>query len=264
MTLTSALLTILLAADATPTNPYLDATQRLYLNLEYEEAQRMLEQAFARPGNTLQDDVRAAILEGLIHAELGRTNVVGAFKRALALDPHSSLPVKVSPKIEEFFEQAKKELGLAKKRAADPPSQVSPAPVEGAAVLASPVRRGLLVGAAMVGNPAAPALGAEVHAGYQLAHVELSLRGRAGHSPGIGGLIAWCVDLGAFRVALGARADAYPGVASLGFGPAAGARLDLAEGLGAIAAASLELYSTGPAFRSSAVILGLGLDWRPP
>lgn len=258
MILAAALVSLVMAADPAPQNPYLDATERLYLNLELEDAQRMLQKASSWPGNTPKDDVRVALFEGIIHAELGtRDGAVSAFRRGLAIDPAAVLPVKVAPKIVSLFDEAKRGLGLVS-RPPDGAATASRVPNE-----ASPSRSGLVLGATAISNVVAATLGAEVHGGYQLGHLDLSLRSRLGPRLGVGGLLAWGFDFGGFRAALGARADAYPGASSFGFGPAVAARLGLAADLGATAGASLELFSTKPPFPAVAVVLGAGLDWRP-
>ncbi len=116
-------LAILLAAPfaaraAEAKNPYLPAAERLYHDLEYEEALRTIERAATWPSSTPQDDVRIALFEGLINAGLGRdARAIRAFKRALAIDPKAVLPVDVPPKIEALFATAHKGL-----RPAPPPA----------------------------------------------------------------------------------------------------------------------------------------------
>lgn len=113
-------------------NPYLEPASRLYQSLEFNEALRTLEKALKWPSNTPEEDIRAAVLEGLITAQLGKSErAESAFKRALAMDPSATLPFKVSPKISRLFEKARAQMGIqegpAKAVAATTSSQTAPA-----------------------------------------------------------------------------------------------------------------------------------------
>src|SRR5207244_13123073 len=69
-------------------NPYIEPASRLYQGLEFQEALRTIEKGLRWPSNTPEEEIRAAILEGLITAQLGHAErALGAFKRALAMDP---------------------------------------------------------------------------------------------------------------------------------------------------------------------------------
>jgi hypothetical protein len=113
-------------------NPYLDAAERLYRDFEFGEAMRTIEKAVAWPGNSKAEDVRAGILEGIITAQLGKTEkALAAFKRALALDPDAAMPFRVSPKIEELFRRARKEMPPPPPKPAVAPESITsePAPL---------------------------------------------------------------------------------------------------------------------------------------
>jgi hypothetical protein len=105
---------VVTVAAAGPQNPYLDPALQLYQNLEFQEALRVIDKAIAWPGNTPEQDVRAGLLEGVVCAQLGKTDrALGAFKRALAIDPGARLYFDVSPKIAQLLSRARKELGSA-------------------------------------------------------------------------------------------------------------------------------------------------------
>lgn len=103
---------------------YLFAASRLYENLEYERALEQLKRARTITGRTVEDDVAIALYEGILLADMGKTEEsVAAFKEGLYLKPDAKLPVKVSPKVVRAFEavraDVKKELApiLAKQEA---------------------------------------------------------------------------------------------------------------------------------------------------
>lgn len=105
---------VVTVAAAGPQNPYLDPALQLYQNLEFQEALRVIDKAIAWPGNTPEQDVRAGLLEGVVCAQLGKTDrALGAFKRALAIDPGARLYFDISPKIAQLLSRARKELGSA-------------------------------------------------------------------------------------------------------------------------------------------------------
>src|SRR5262245_40390764 len=117
------------AAAASEPNPYLDPALRLYRAFEFEEALKTLDRALTWT-NTPQEEVQAALLEGIFAAQLNKTaRALRAFKRALALEPQAALPITVSPKIATLFERARKELGPVKPQpkpaAAVPPKSVA-------------------------------------------------------------------------------------------------------------------------------------------
>lgn len=110
-------------ADRTELDRYLFAAQQLYENLEYERALEQVQKA-RRQTRSAAEDVRVALWEGLILADLGkRDEALAAFRTALLLDPDAQLPIRVSPKVSrdlsEVRAQVKKELApvLAKQEA---------------------------------------------------------------------------------------------------------------------------------------------------
>ena len=106
------LIAAVLAASPAGQNPYLDPALQLYNNLEFQEALKILDKAQTWAGNTPEQDVRAALLEGVICAQLGKTErAMSAFKRALALDPGAKLYFAAPPKVVALFRKSKKELG---------------------------------------------------------------------------------------------------------------------------------------------------------
>ena len=112
-------------AEAVSQNPYLSAAEKLFDSLEYEEAELTLNKALTFSGNTPKDDVRIALLFGMLYAETGRPDLATrSFKRALAIDRSAQLPM-VSSKVRALFDQARNELGIS---AEEPPVVEKPAP----------------------------------------------------------------------------------------------------------------------------------------
>ena len=84
---------------------YLISINRLYEDLEYEQALEQIGRA-RRFSSTAQEDVTLSLYEGIILADMSRREAaVAAFRRALSLDPTAVLPVKVSPKVVQLFEE---------------------------------------------------------------------------------------------------------------------------------------------------------------
>jgi hypothetical protein len=107
---------------------YLQAAVRLYDSLDYERALEYLGRAKAKAGS-VDDDVQVSLYEGIVLAELGRTDdSTAAFRAALLLRPEARLPLKVSPKVEEAFqlEQARVQKELAARPQAPPAPPTSP------------------------------------------------------------------------------------------------------------------------------------------
>ncbi|KFE62321.1 hypothetical protein DB31_4031 [Hyalangium minutum] len=129
---------------------HLTAAARLYEALEYERALTQIELARKQPHSSDQE-VELSLYEGIILAESGKQeSSTAAFKSALLVQPDAKLPVKVSPKVNTFFEsvreQVKRELAaLAPKeppKAEPPPPQPVAAP-PAAVATQSPVLKGL-------------------------------------------------------------------------------------------------------------------------
>lgn len=101
------------AASAEEVNPYIPKAEQLFDNLKYRQALKMLEKAAKWPANTPEQNVSIALLEGVLHCEIGiieqnaeeTQRCKEAFGRALAIDPKAQLSFPVSPKIAEQLEQ---------------------------------------------------------------------------------------------------------------------------------------------------------------
>ncbi len=89
---------------------YFIAATRLYEKLEYERALEQLARA-KELARGEEEDVRVALYEGIILADLGRRDEAkAAMRTALYLQPDAKLPVKVSPKVERDFEDLRREV----------------------------------------------------------------------------------------------------------------------------------------------------------
>ncbi|MFP2905156.1 hypothetical protein ACLESD_08885 [Pyxidicoccus sp. 3LFB2] len=110
------------AQDEVGLQDYIDAARGLYEDLDYERALERL--AHARQFSTgPEDDALLSLYQGVILADFGKQNEArAAFEAALLVQPEAALPVKVSPKVTEQFEnirvQVKSEL-KARGRAAE-------------------------------------------------------------------------------------------------------------------------------------------------
>ncbi|MCE9672685.1 hypothetical protein LY474_33240 [Myxococcus stipitatus] len=109
---------------------YVLSATRLYNDLEYEGALEQISRA-KRHSRSETDDALLSLYEGVILADLGRgPSSDAAFKAALFLQPDAKLPLTVSPKVSERFEQlrgqVKRELEAAavRNRASAPPAVV--------------------------------------------------------------------------------------------------------------------------------------------
>ena len=109
---------------------YITSAERLYEDLDYERALEQLTQARRLP-RSLEEDVRLALLEGLILADMGRrVDARAAFKAGLLLDPEAPLPVTTAPKVELEFEEVRtqvcKQLKLKECKRREDPNKVKP------------------------------------------------------------------------------------------------------------------------------------------
>lgn len=124
---------------------YLLAATRLYDSLDYERALDYLGRAKGK-AETMDDDVQVSLYEGIVLAELGRTDdSTTAFRAALLLKSDARLPLKVSPKVEDAFQlerdRVQKELAARPRPPPLPPPSAPPAPPTGLpAPLVQPVR----------------------------------------------------------------------------------------------------------------------------
>ncbi|WP_164013680.1 hypothetical protein [Pyxidicoccus trucidator] len=89
---------------------YLLSARRLYDELEYESALEQLSLARRFSGGA-EDDVLLSLYEGVIQADLGKTDAAAAaFKAALLLQPEAKLPVLISPKVKQQFESVRQQV----------------------------------------------------------------------------------------------------------------------------------------------------------
>jgi hypothetical protein len=284
-----------LTLRAAAANPYLAPAQRLYEGLEFQEALKMVEKAAAWPNNTPEEEAKVAMLEGVVTAQLGRTErALSAFKRALALDRGAVAPVSLPPKISALLERARREMPAPPVEpppgpvsapapppvpppppadagvAAPPPAQPTPgsepkepvAPEPAPAPAASRHWVGVMAGVLGIFDVLGPAFGGELHAGATFRYLDASLRLTLGGAIGIGALLAGALDLRIFRIFLGARGDFFPAVNAYGGGGVIGGRVGLPLGFGVVAQAAFELFKAPVGFSESSLVLSLGLDWR--
>jgi tetratricopeptide (TPR) repeat protein len=115
-----------LAAAATFEH-YLSAAVTLYEDLEYERALKQLELARKRARGPAQKGL-VSLHRGILLAELGRWPAArAAFRVALRREPHVTLPLKVSPKVEAEFEAVRARVHKQLRIKAPPPAPPSPA-----------------------------------------------------------------------------------------------------------------------------------------
>ncbi len=115
-----------LAQDDPEVRAYLLSVSRLYEDLEYESALTQIARARAIT-HTPTDNATLSLYEGVILADMNRGDEASeAFKKALRVRPDAKLPMKVSPKVAQRFEQArtsvKEELAANQKPPAPPPA----------------------------------------------------------------------------------------------------------------------------------------------
>jgi hypothetical protein len=85
---------------------YVGSASALFEKLEYEKALAQLKRAKAKSQGP-EDDLKIALLEGIVLAEMGDVTAPAAFATALGMDPNATLPMVVSPKVQKVFEKAK-------------------------------------------------------------------------------------------------------------------------------------------------------------
>ncbi|MBZ4373747.1 hypothetical protein [Corallococcus sp. AS-1-6] len=116
-----------LAAPSSEVKSHLNAIANLYEELEFESALGQVATARQQASGP-EDDVELSLWEGLLLAELIRTEEASAaFTSALVLRPDAQLPVKVSPKVSNQFEALRKAVKRAQQARRDLPSP-TPAP----------------------------------------------------------------------------------------------------------------------------------------
>ncbi|MBL8953754.1 MAG: hypothetical protein JNK82_23465 [Myxococcaceae bacterium] len=94
------------AAITPDVKKYLGSAAALFEKLEYEKALAQLKRAKAKSQGP-EDDLRIALYEGIVLAEMGDSTAPSAFASALGMDPNVSLPLVVSPKVQKVFDKAK-------------------------------------------------------------------------------------------------------------------------------------------------------------
>jgi outer membrane biosynthesis protein TonB len=118
-----------LAQDAAETRAYLLSVSQLYDALEYESALAQIARARAVT-HTPAGNVTLSLYEGLILADMNRKEeAVAAFRAALLVQPDAKLPVKVSPKVAQQFEQVRDTVKQQLAAQQKPPTPPPPAPV---------------------------------------------------------------------------------------------------------------------------------------
>ena len=85
---------------------YVGSASALFEKLEYEKALAQLKRAKAKSQGP-EDDLRIALYEGIVLAEMGDATAPSAFASALGMDPNVTLPLVVSPKVQRVFDKAK-------------------------------------------------------------------------------------------------------------------------------------------------------------
>jgi hypothetical protein len=85
---------------------YVGSAAALFEKLEYEKALAQLKRAKAKSQGP-EDDLRIALYEGIVLAEMGDATAPAAFASALGMDPSATLPLVVSPKVQKVFDKAK-------------------------------------------------------------------------------------------------------------------------------------------------------------
>lgn len=105
---------------------YLTSVNRLYEDLEYEQALGQIARA-RRLALTMAEKVELALYEGIILADMSRwEESAAAFKAALSLNPAAKLPVKVSPKVAQHLEAVRQQ--VQRDQALATPSGQTPTP----------------------------------------------------------------------------------------------------------------------------------------
>lgn len=125
---TLALCLLLGTATVLAAHPRVDRARRAWDELRYDDVLGEVAAARREGGLDTADEAELARLEAFVYAVYDDgPRAVAAFRRLLALDPSYTLPADSSPKIERYFERARRgETPLLpppprKRRAADPP-----------------------------------------------------------------------------------------------------------------------------------------------
>ena len=118
-----ALLATVVVASEEDFQRFLNASVRLYQNLEYERALEQVRNA-KKQAVTPDQQASASLYEGIMLSDLNKPDEArAAFKEALLLKPDAVIPIKVSPKVSKDFEEtriaAQKELAPLLAKQAD-------------------------------------------------------------------------------------------------------------------------------------------------
>jgi len=102
-----ALVIFLITSDISPdVKKYVGSAAALFEKLEYEKALAQLKRAKTKSQGP-EDDLKIALFEGVVLAEMGDAGAPAAFAAALGMEPTATLPVAVSPKVQKVFDKAK-------------------------------------------------------------------------------------------------------------------------------------------------------------
>ncbi len=113
------------AQGSSEVRTYLSSISRLYDKLEYERALEQIASA-KRLTRGLEEDVALTLYEGIVLADMGKTDKASAaFQAALFLKPEAKLPVQVSPKVERLFEKLREQVDP---KPAPPPTEQASEP----------------------------------------------------------------------------------------------------------------------------------------
>jgi tetratricopeptide (TPR) repeat protein len=245
------LVTFLLAVGTLPQSAqaetvferYFATAQRLYENLEYEQALEQLQRTM-KLVQGVEQEVPVLILRGIILAEMGKQEESQkAFESALLLNPDAKLPFQVSPKVARSFEKVSarvhKELEEEErlrphpKVPASPPAATAPSPeaplpeesqpgesveTPAPAMQLSPQVFGFV-------DPLGQSLGAGGGLILGLGSLELGARVLLGAHVGVGAEAGLLLGDGTLRPRFGVRGTAIPGSSAYGGGVVAGLRL---------------------------------------
>jgi hypothetical protein len=120
---------------------YLLSVKRLYEDFENESALKQVTRAKTLT-RTTDEDVTLSLYEGVIQADLNHWDEsAAAFKQALTQRPKASLPVKVSPKVEQHFEKVRDQVNQELAAKQKPPAPLKPSPPEPKVVVQAPPER---------------------------------------------------------------------------------------------------------------------------
>ena len=250
-------------------NPYLAPAEKLFADFEYEECLAMLDKAGTWARNQPADVVRIGMLEGVAAGELKQDlRATRAFKRALVLDARATLPVKLSPHVQELYNQALAELGHAVTprpvevarptvdtvTAPPPPPPTPPGPRGPRLVLA------LDSGVDVLGR----SVGGDVGVGFGFSDFEFVARFVPGRVLAAGLTIDYAPRIGIFAPVIGVEGTDYFKASAVAGGPLLGVRFYLAGGFSLGAQAALEFNSASAPYRDRALLALLHLQYDLP